>query len=82
MLQRTEQTLEKFCIAAMCSEMHKNNVCPANHNVAYDGDAMFYIDGEPFERFDLEREGQERYENGDDYVLYSSLWNTYVFAPY
>lgn len=81
MLQRTEQTLEKFCIAAMNADLHKNNCCPANHDVAYDGKAMFYIDGDPVERFDLEREGQERYKNGEDYVLYSTMYNSYILAP-
>lgn len=82
MLQRTEQTLEKFCVAMMNADLHKNNICPANHGVEYWGKAIFAIDGDPVERFDLEREGQERYDNGEDYVLYSSTYNSYILAPY
>jgi len=82
MFEKTTQTLEKFCIAAMNAELHKNNRCPANHDVAYEGNATFYVDGEPVTRFDLEREGLERFEDGKSYVIYSSTYNSYVFAPY
>lgn len=80
MLMRTDQTLEKFCIALFNSEhLDRWNMCPGNHDVAYEGDGIFYLDGEPVERADLAQQAEERFNAGEA-VLYSSTYNSYVLS--
>lgn len=82
MLQDTEQTKEKMCIAFFNRYLHANNICPANHDVEVWGDGIFGMDGEEVVNYAVYNKAVECWEAGDDVVLYSSTYNSYVMAPF
>ena len=71
------QTKREFCIALLNRRLHKNNICPGNHNVGY-FNGWFNIDDEQFRDPDLTAEADKIMKAGTHRVLYSEVWNTYV----
>jgi len=79
MLKDTEQTSRKYKIAALNQRLHKNSICPANHNINY-YNGWYYLDGDPSQRPDITRRAKELEESFQSKVMYQSTWNTYVLV--
>ena len=79
-VQASNQTKREFCVAIFNRELHKNSICPANHDVDY-GHSWFYFDGTPQQRPELTAEAEEIMESGSHYVGYWREANTYVLVP-
>jgi hypothetical protein len=79
MLKDTEQESWKYRVATFNAHLHKNGICPANHNVSY-SDCWYYYDGKPRQRPDVTRKSKEMEERDDVEVRFSEVWNTYVLS--
>lgn len=74
------QEKREFCIAIFNRELHKNSICPANHDVDYDR-GWFYMDGNCGQRPELTAEAESIMESGSHCVGYWQGANTYVLVP-
>jgi hypothetical protein len=77
MLKETKQTLRKCKIAAYNQMLHKNSICPGNHEVNY-YNSWYYFDGNAEQRPEITRKAKEAWNNFRK-VYYSETYNTYVF---
>ncbi len=75
----SNQTKREFCIALFNRQLHKNSICPGNHEVDYNR-GWFYMDGRCFHRPELTSQVDEIMENQEYVVYYSPVWNTYVLG--
>lgn len=78
MLVKAEQNKREYCIAVMNRLMHKNNICPGNHDVDYRNGWFYCDDQSPEQRPELTEQAEQEMNNPEFIVAYSSVWNTYV----
>lgn len=80
MVRAAEQSKRTLCIALFNRQLHANNICPANHEVAYDC-GWFYMDGKNVgHRPELTAEADEIMRSGRYVVLYWEEGNTFVLG--
>lgn len=89
MVKAKDQTKRTMAIALFNRDLHKNNICPGNHEVDYNR-GWFYFDSGKADRHGKEvgyrtqdkkltAEADEKLKEGYE-VLYSPVWNTYVLG--
>jgi len=79
MLKQTDQDSRKYKIAAFNARLHRNSICPANHNVSY-ANGWYYYDGEPKQAPDITAKAREMEEDPHVMVFYNSTMNTYTLS--
>lgn len=90
MNERCEQTKHNACKAALAERLHANNRCPGNYLIDYRHGWFYLVYGpeetEHFQDPELTARAEElleiHKETGEDTILFSTVWNTYVVNTY
>jgi hypothetical protein len=74
----SDQGKHEFCVAVLNARLHKNSICPANHDVSY-GHGWFQIDdNDPFQDPELTAEAERVMKEGHKMVGYWQEGNCYI----